>query len=69
MTPMRVIGGNPTVSGQDIEQRGKDTEQGKQNAEQWKKVLPLAVGWTTYITEEVVVEPVVDILFVTSRPV
>ena len=54
MTPMRVIQGNPTVSGQD--------------AEQGQKVLPMVVGWTTYITEEVEVTPAVDILFVTSRP-
>lgn len=68
MTPMRVIEGNPTVSGQDIEQRKRDIEQGKNNTKQWKKVLPLVIGWTTYITEEVEVEPAVDILFITSRP-
>jgi len=54
MTAMRVIEGSPTVSGQD--------------AEQGQKVLPIAVGWTTYITEEVKVTPAVDILFVTSQP-
>jgi len=51
---MRVIKGHPTVSGQDAEQR--------------KKILPLAIGWTTYITEEVEVAPAVDILFITSQP-
>lgn len=54
MTPLRVIQGHPTVSGQDADQK--------------KKVLPLAVGWTTYIMEEVEVSPAVDILFITSRP-
>ncbi len=54
MTPLRVIQGHPTVSEQDAEQK--------------KKVLPLAVGWTTYIMDEVEVSPAVDILFITSRP-
>lgn len=54
MTPMRLIGGSPTVSGQDLEQR--------------KRVLPVVIGWTTYITEEVEVAPAVDVLFITSQP-
>lgn len=54
MTPMRIIEGSPTVSGY--------------TPEQGKKVLPLAIGWTTYITEEIEVAPAVDILFITSQP-
>lgn len=54
MTPMRVLQGNPTVSGQETERE--------------KKVLPLVFGWTTYITEVVEVVPALDILVVTSQP-
>jgi len=54
MTPMRIIQGNPTVSGQ--------------GPEQGERVLPLTIGWTTYITEEVKVALSVDILFITSHP-
>ena len=68
MTPMRIIQGNPTVSGQDKEQRKRDTRQGNSDLKQWKKVLPLVIGWTTYIMDEVEVSPAVDILFITSRP-
>lgn len=53
MTPMRVLQGNPTVSGQETERE--------------KKVLPLVFGWTTYITEVVEVVPALDILVVTSQ--
>lgn len=55
ITPMRILQGNPTVSGQDIE-RGK-------------KVLPFVVGLTTYIREEVEVLPALDLLIVASQPV
>ncbi len=54
MTPMRILEGNPTVSGQDT--KGK------------KVVLSLATGWTTYITEQVEASPALDILFITSQP-
>lgn len=54
MTPMRILEGNPTVSGQDT--KGM------------KVVLSLATGWTTYITEQVKASPALDILFITSQP-
>lgn len=50
MTPIRILQGKPTVSGQDTEQR--------------KRVLPLLTGWTTYLTKLVEVEPALDILFI-----
>jgi hypothetical protein len=53
MTPIRIMG-NPTISGQD--------------PEQGERVLPLTIGWTTYIFEEVKVAPSADILFITSQP-
>ena len=54
MTPMRVVQGEPYVSGH--------------HPKQGKKTLPLVTGWTTYITEKVEVSPAVDILFITSQP-
>lgn len=55
ITPMRILQGNPTVSGQDIERGGK--------------VLPFVVSKTTYIREEVEVMPALDLLIVASQPV
>lgn len=57
---MRVLQGHPTVSGQDTKP--------PQNKEPGTKALPLVVGWTTYIREEVEVVPALDLLIVTSQP-
>jgi len=55
ITPMRIVQGNPTVSGQ-------DTERGK-------RFVPFVIGSTTYIKEEVEVMPALDLLIVASQPV
>ena len=72
MTPMRILQGKPTISGQDIEERqdeeqGKDAEQGEDTG-RVKRVLPLVIGSKTYVTEEVEVTPGLDILIATSQP-
>ena len=72
MTPMRILQGAPTISGQHTEKwqnegQGKDAPQGK-DTERVNKILPLIFGWTTYITDEVEVTPALDILVVTSQP-
>lgn len=54
ITPMRILQGHPTVSGQD--------------KEPGIRILPLVVGWTTYIRDEVEVVPALDVLIVTSQP-
>ena len=46
---------------------GQDAEP-EQDKESGIKVLPLAVGWTTYIRDEVEVVPALDVLIVTSEP-
>ena len=55
ITPMRILQGKPTVSGQ-------DTERGK-------RVSPFTVGSITYIREEVELMPALDLLIVASQPV